>query len=89
MPAAATVPALALAAAGGAAGGVFPDLDVKSSAHPLRDRAARVAAAAMLAGAVALGAATGGLGTPRDWFAVAGGAVVLLAFWAIGRSRRG
>lgn len=60
MPAAATVPALALAAAGGAAGGVFPDLDVKSSAHPLRDRAARVAAATMLAGAVALDAARGG-----------------------------
>ena len=42
-----------------------------------------------VAGAVALGAATGGLGSPRDWLAVAGGAVVLLAFWAIGRGRRG
>ena len=41
-----------------------------------------------VAGALALGAATGGLGSPRDWFAVAGGAVVLLAFWAIGRRRR-
>ena len=41
------------------------------------------------AGAVALGAATGGLGSPRDWLAVAGGAVVLLAFWAIGRRSRG
>ena len=42
-----------------------------------------------VAGALALGAATGGLSSPRDWFAVAGGAVVLLAFWAIGRRRRG
>ena len=42
-----------------------------------------------VAGAVALGAATGGLGSPRGWLAVAGGAVVLLAFWALGRGRRG
>ena len=41
-----------------------------------------------VAGALVLGAATSGLGSPRDWFAVAGGAVVLLAFWAIGRRRR-
>lgn len=51
--------------------------------------AAAVLPALWVAGVVALGAATGGLGSPRDWFAVAGGAVVLLAFWAIGRSRRG
>ncbi len=51
--------------------------------------AATVLPALWVAGAVALGAATGGLGSPRDWFAVVGGAVVLLAFWAIGRSRRG
>lgn len=51
--------------------------------------AAAVLPALWVAGAVALGAATGGLGSPRDWFAVAGGAVVLLALWAIGRSRRG
>ena len=50
---------------------------------------AAVLPALWVAGAVALGAATGGLGSPRDWFAVAGGAVVLLAFWAIGRRRRG
>lgn len=50
---------------------------------------AAVLPALWVAGAVALGAATGGLGSPRDWCAVAGGAVVLLAFWAIGRSRRG
>ena len=42
-----------------------------------------------VAGAIALGTTTGGLGPPRDCFAVAGGAVVLLAFWTIGRSRRG
>lgn len=42
-----------------------------------------------VAGAVALGAATGGLSSPRDWLAVAGGAVVLLVFWAIGRRHRG
>lgn len=51
--------------------------------------AAAVLPALWVAGAVALGAATGGLGSPRDWFAVAGGAVVLLAFWAIGRRHRG
>lgn len=51
--------------------------------------AAAVLPALWVAGAVALGAATGGLGSPRDWLAVAGGAVVLLAFWAIGRRRRG
>ena len=51
--------------------------------------AAAVLPALWVAGAVALGVATGGFGAPRDWFAVAGGAVVLLAFWAIGRSRRG
>lgn len=50
---------------------------------------AAILPALWVAGAVALGAATGGLGSPRDWLAVAGGAVVLLAFWAIGRRRRG
>lgn len=39
-------------------------------------------------GAVALGAATAGLASPRGWIAVAGGAVSLLAFWAIGRGKR-
>lgn len=51
--------------------------------------AAAILPALWVAGTVALGAATGGLGSPRDWFAVAGGAVVFLAFWAIGRRRRG
>ena len=49
---------------------------------------AAVPPALWVAGAIALGTATGGLGSPRDWFAVAGGAVVLLAFWAIGRRKR-
>ena len=41
-----------------------------------------------VAGALALGAATVGLGSPRDRLTVVGGAVVFLAFWAIGRRRR-
>lgn len=89
MPEAATVPALALAAAGGAAGGVFPDLDVKSSAHPLRDRAARVAAAAMLAGAVALDVAQGGTllraAAARGMAPVALGAVALAGLFCAAR----
>lgn len=52
--------------------------------------AAGILPALWVVGAIALGAATGGLGSPRGWIAVAGGAVSLLAFWAIGRrSRRG
>lgn len=50
---------------------------------------AAILPALWVAGAIALGAATGGLGSPRGWIAVAGGAVSLLAFWAIGRKRRG
>lgn len=42
-----------------------------------------------LAGTAVLGAATGGLDSPRDWLAVAGGAVVLVVFWTIGHRRRG
>ena len=49
---------------------------------------AAILPALWVAGAVSLGAAAGGLSSPRDWLAVAGGAVVLLAFWAIGRRRR-
>lgn len=50
---------------------------------------AAILPALWVAGAVALGAATGGLTSPRDWLAVAGGAVVLLVFWAAARKRRG
>lgn len=41
-----------------------------------------------IVGAVALAAATGGFVSLRDWFAVAGGAAVLLLFWVAGRKRR-
>lgn len=50
---------------------------------------AAILPALWVAGAVVLGAATGGLTSPRDWLAVAGGAVVLLVFWAAARKRRG
>ncbi len=40
-------------------------------------------------GAVAVSIKTGGFASPRGWLAVAGGAISLLAFWAIGRRRRG
>ncbi len=50
---------------------------------------AAILPALWVAGAVALGAATGGLTSPRDWLAVAGGAVVLLVFWTAARKRRG
>lgn len=49
---------------------------------------AAILPALWVAGAVALGAVTGGFGSPRDWFAVAGGAVVLLVFWTAGRRRQ-
>ena len=42
-----------------------------------------------VAGSVALIAATGATVTPRDWFAVAGGAIALLIFWSAGRRGRG
>lgn len=50
---------------------------------------AAILPALWVAGAVALGAATGDLTSPRDWLAVAGGAVVLLVFWTAARKRRG
>lgn len=50
---------------------------------------AAILPALWVAGAVALGAATGGLTSHRDWLAVAGGAVVLLVFWVAARKRRG
>ena len=50
---------------------------------------AAILPALWVAGAVALGAATGGLTSPRDWLAVAGGAVVLLVFWAAARKHQG
>lgn len=50
---------LALAAAGGAAGAVLPDLDVRDTAHPWRERITRAGAAALLVGALAFDAANG------------------------------
>lgn len=50
---------------------------------------AAILPALWVAGAVAQSAATGGLTSPRDWLAVAGGAVVLLVFWTAARKRRG
>ena len=50
---------------------------------------AAILPALWVAGAVALGAATGGLTSPRAWLPVAGGAGVLLVFWAAARKRRG
>ena len=41
---------------------------------------AAILPALWVASAIALGTATGGLASPRDWFAVAGGAVSFLAF---------
>lgn len=78
----ATLPSCAIAAAGGAAGAVLPDLDVRDTAHPLRDRLARVAAAALLSLAVALDATHGATllaaATSRGLGAVALGAVALV-----------
>ncbi len=39
--------------------------------------------------AAALGVVTDGLDSPRDWLAIAGGAVVLLVFWVIARRHTG
>lgn len=50
---------------------------------------AAILPALWLAGTAVLGAATGSLDSPRDWLAVAGGAVVLVVFWTIGHRRRG
>lgn len=50
---------LAVAAAGGAVGAVLPDLDVRDTAHPWRERLTRAGAAALLAGALVADAATG------------------------------
>lgn len=75
--------AVALAVTGALAGAFFIGL----LARPVWTVA--VLPALWVAGAAALAAATGGLGTPRDWLAVAGGVVVLLVFWVLGRRRRG
>ncbi|MBE5024292.1 metal-dependent hydrolase [Olsenella sp. DSM 107455] len=50
---------LAVAAAGGAAGAVLPDLDVRDTAHPWRERLTRAGAAALLVGALVFDVANG------------------------------
>lgn len=75
--------AVALAATAALAGAFFIGL----LARPVWTVA--ILPALWVAGAVALGLASGRLGSPRDQVAVAGGVLVLLAFWALGRRRRG
>lgn len=50
---------LAIAAAGGAVGAVLPDLDVRDTAHPWRERLTRAGAAALLVGALVFDAVGG------------------------------
>lgn len=84
-----TVPAIALAAAGGALGGVLPDLDVRDPAHPTRDRLSRVVVAALLLGALLLDATCGGAllreATERGLGSVAIGAAGLAALCCAAR----
>lgn len=74
---------LTVAAAGGAVGAVLPDLDVRDTAHPWRERLARVGAAVLLVCALALDAARGAslarAATERGLGPVLLGAVALLA----------
>ena len=76
----APVTALAIAAAGGAVGATLPDLDVRDSAHPWRERLTRAGAAALLVGVLIFDAANGA-SLARE--AVARGAR-MLALGAIG-----
>ena len=55
----APVTALTIAAACGAVGATLPDLDVRDSAHPWRERLTRAGAAALLVGALVLDAVNG------------------------------
>lgn len=73
---------LAVAAAGGAVGAVLPDLDVRDTAHPWRERLTRIGAAVLLAAALVLDVAHGGAlayaATARGFGMFALGAVGLL-----------
>ena len=79
----ASLATLACAAAGGAVGAVLPDLDVRDTAHPWRERLSRVGAAALLVAALALDAAHGGemarQAAERGLSAVALGLAILAA----------
>lgn len=89
VPSLASPAGLACAAAGGALGGMLPDLDVRNTAHPLQERLARLACAVLLLAALGLEAAAGwplgrraaeaGLGV------VAFGAVVFVALCCAAR----
>lgn len=85
----ASLATLAIAAAGGAVGAVLPDLDVRDTAHPWRERLSRVGAAALLAAAVALDVAGGGAlarqAVARGLGPVALGLVGLLALGSAAR----
>lgn len=74
---------LAAAAAGGAVGAALPDLDVRDTAHPWRERLVRASAAALLATALLLDATHGGpllrAATERGLGALALGAAGLAA----------
>ena len=50
---------LAVAAAGGAVGAALPDLDVRDTAHPWRERLTQAGAAALLVGALVFDAVNG------------------------------
>lgn len=71
---------LAVAAGGGAAGAVLPDLDVRDTAHPWRERLTRAGAAALLVGTLVFDVANGA-SLARE--AVARG-VGMLALGAVG-----
>lgn len=80
---------LAVAAAGGAVGAVLPDLDVRDTAHPWRERLTRAGAAALLAGAVAFDAVNGATlareAAARGGGPLALGAVGLVALACVAR----
>lgn len=75
--------AIALVAAAALLGAFFIGLLARPAG------AAAILPAFWIVGAAVLAAATGGFGSPRDMVAVAGGALVLLVFWVLGRRRRG
>ena len=80
---------LACAAAGGALGGMLPDLDVRNTARPLQERLARGGCAALLVAGLAMEAAAGWPLARRAAEAglevVAAGAIALLALCCAAR----
>ncbi|OUO32398.1 hypothetical protein B5F85_06505 [Olsenella sp. An293] len=88
-PGLASPAALACAAAGGALGGMLPDLDVRNTAHPLQERLARVGCAVLLVFALGAEAAAGWPLARRaaeaGLDAVAAGAIALVALGCAAR----